>query len=120
MAPQPPQLDGDDRVFPEPPGWLPPVLRRWAYDLTYDELHAFVIGAGTTFGLLLVSAGSKLAAIMVFVIASIYGIQRRPERTDRGAYPVVRGEVWYWLAGAFVGSWPGLVGRYLVLQLGVF
>jgi hypothetical protein len=97
-------LDGEDTVIP-PAGPATPtaIIGRWARDLTFHEVHAFVLGAVpfflAAFGLVV----SGLAGAVVVALAAVAG------RVDGGPLAYLIPEAHYVFAGAGVGFLSGAV-----------
>lgn len=80
------------------------IVTRWAKDLTYDEVHAFVVGFVPWFLYFLTGHVALLGAGIV-VIAAALGLRKLPNRTL--GYLV--GEPHYCLGGAALGWLLGSV-----------
>ena len=94
-------LSGSDYVFPGPlPRWLPAFLRRFLYDLRYDELHAAelgLVGAAAGVGVWSGSAGAA-AAFSLVLFAAAFGLRRAdPDGPVPWASRVLRREPWYFV-----------------------
>lgn len=90
-------LKGSDYAFRgSVPEWLPVFLRRWARDLTYDEVHAMELG------LLGIVAGAAwwaglheaVATLSLTLVAAAFGLRKLPDKLPV-ARRVVRREPWY-------------------------
>lgn len=98
-------LKGSDYVFSgEVPRWLPGPLARVVRDLTYNEVHAMLLGLiGLPLGVAWTTAGvvGRLGVVAVGVLLAVIALVRIPDRTI--AAKLVARETWYF-SGVFVLS----------------
>lgn len=78
------------------PEWVPAAIRRWARDLTYDEVHAMELGltglvAGAAWW---AGLHTEVAALSLTLVAAAFGLRKLPDKLPV-ARRVVRREPWY-------------------------